>query len=119
MGLGDIKGERVFEVYAQIVPHMAAIAKDKDVRAAYEIDVKAGDDPAELMIDVIGKLLPLAMTRHRDHFAAIFAAIDGTDEDGREATADDYKVDDMASARDFTVRAKALLCDRLFLNFLR
>lgn len=110
MKLSDIKGERVFDVIADIIDPIANIAQDKDVagmfkRTAVPEGMKARDFFAERM----RKGMPALLKGHKQDIIAILATIEGV-------TPEQY-TDTLDLAKLFT-DAMELVTDNAFLDFL-
>lgn len=83
MKLGEIKGERSFEVLANLTTPIIRIAKDKSVRELFEKKtIKKGEDPTEVFLSRMETGLPALITSHARDFAEIMAIINdqSTDE---------------------------------------
>nr|DAH71576.1 MAG TPA: hypothetical protein [Caudoviricetes sp.] len=110
MKLSDVKGDRVFDVIADIIDPIANIAQDKDVTAMFKRKVvpdgmKARDFFAERM----RKGMPALLKGHKHDVIAILAAIEGV-------TPEKY-TDTLNLAKLFT-DAMELMTDDAFLDFL-
>ena len=75
MRLSDVRGERVFDVIADIIDPVCAIAQDEGARALFEPG--EGDTPTEAAINRIRRGLPSLIKTHREDLTAILAAIKG------------------------------------------
>lgn len=104
MKLGDIRGERVLDVIADLVQPVASIAKDKDVSSTVRKAMEGGDST-----DALLAVVPVLLKGHRADVIAILATIAGE-------TPEEYAADmTLASLiRD----AVELLSDREFASFL-
>jgi hypothetical protein len=80
MKLSEIKGERVFDVVADLVDPVANIAGDKE--ATEFLQPKPCPDgmaPREFMVQRIRKALPKLLRDHKGDLAAIIAVLKGVD----------------------------------------
>lgn len=72
MRLSDIKGERVFNVIADIVDPAFNIASDKDALALFK-PTEEGEPP----VDRFHRAIPVLLRDHRDDLIDIMVAING------------------------------------------
>lgn len=78
MRLSDIKGDRVFDVIADIIDPIADIAQDKDVAAIFERKaVPEGMDARGFFAERMRKGLPALLKGHKAEIIAVMAAIEG------------------------------------------
>lgn len=79
MRLSEIKGERVFDVIADIIEPVCNIAQDKDASEIFDRSVKRPDDvtAAEFVLSRIKRAMPKLMRSHKDDLVAILSAIEG------------------------------------------
>ena len=83
MKLSEIRGERVFDVIADIIEPACNIASDKDAAALFDRTEKRPEDvtPAEFALGKVKRSMPKLMRSHKDDLVAIMAAIDGCSQD--------------------------------------
>ena len=74
MGLSEIRGERVFEVIAELAEPVANITADDKVMALFE---KGKGDSAKIQ-EKAKEAVPALMKDHKDDMVAILSAIKGT-----------------------------------------
>lgn len=79
MRLSEIKGERVFDVIADIIEPACNIAQDKDAAEIFDRSVKRPDDvtATEFALSRIKRAMPKLMRSHKDDLVAILSAIEG------------------------------------------
>lgn len=78
MRLSEIKGERVFEVIADIIEPACNIAQDKEAMALFDRSGgKEGKDSTEQVLSRVKGAVPKLMRTHKDDLVAILAAIEG------------------------------------------
>lgn len=110
MKLSDIKGERVFDVIADIINPIANMVQDKDVAAMFKREaVPEGMDARDFFAKRMCKGLPVLLKSHKADIIAIMAAIEGV-------TPEQY-----AESLDFSklfTDAMELVTDNAFLDFL-
>lgn len=76
MKLADIKGERCFDVIADLVEPVANLAEDKDVMALFENKkVPKGKTPKQFFVERMKTGLPSLLRGHKDDFVAIMATL--------------------------------------------
>lgn len=87
MKLSDIKGDRVFDVIADIVEPVYNIATDEVSSAIFRrTDRPEGVDPKAFLVERIKNSLPKLLKTHKADLVAIMAAIEGRDpEEYRES----------------------------------
>lgn len=79
MRLSDVKGERTFEVIADIIDPIANIAADGTMAELFESRrPKDGQTPGQLFVERLRKALPVLCREHRDDVVAVLATIGGT-----------------------------------------
>lgn len=82
MRLSEIKGERVFDVIADIIEPACNIMQDKEAAAIFDRTEKPDDMTAsEYVISKIKHSMPKLMRTHKDDLIAILAAVNGVDKD--------------------------------------
>lgn len=83
MRLSEIRGERVFDVIADIIEPACNIAQDKEAAALFDRSEKRPDDmtPTEFALSRIKVAMPKLMRSHKDDLVAIMAAIEGVSPD--------------------------------------
>ena len=78
MKLSDIKGERVFDVIADLTEPVASIAADKDAASLFESQaVPKGVEPRDFVIARLKRSLPKLMRGHKADLVAILATLKG------------------------------------------
>jgi electron transfer flavoprotein alpha subunit len=78
MKLSEVKGERTFEVIADLVEPIANLAEDKAVMAFFEKkQCPKGKTAREFTIERIRKALPALMRDHKDDIVLILSTIEG------------------------------------------
>lgn len=76
MRLSDIKGDRAFDVIADIVDPVAAIAQDADVKAMFKrTALPEGANARDFVIERIRKGLPSLLRNHKNELITILATI--------------------------------------------
>jgi hypothetical protein len=76
MKLSEVKGERVFDVIADIVEPVVAIATSDEFKALFDQSAVAGMDEGAVK-DHIVKSIPALIRNHREEAVTILAAIGG------------------------------------------
>lgn len=110
MKLSDIKGDRVFDVIADIIDPIANMVQDKDVAAMFEREaVPDGMEARDFFAKRMCKGLPVLLKSHKADIIAIMAAIEGVTPEQYAASLDFPKL--------FT-DVMELVTDDAFLNFL-
>ncbi len=78
MRLSEIKGERVFDVVADLVDPVASIAGDKEaIEFLQPKPCPEGEDRREFMAGRIRRALPRLLRGHKGDLAAIMATLKG------------------------------------------
>jgi hypothetical protein len=78
MKLSDVKGERTFEVIADIIEPVARIAEDKEARELFaRKDVPEGMEATQFFLGRVRKHLPKLLKGHRKDLVTILATIEG------------------------------------------
>jgi len=78
MRLSDIKGDRVFDVIADIIDPIANIAEDQAVMPLFRLErVAEGESPKTVLVNKIRKALPALLKGHKGDIIAILASIQG------------------------------------------
>lgn len=77
MKLSDVKGERVYDVIAEIIEPIANIAADKETLNLFAAKTAEGATAKEFAIARIKKGLPQLLKNHKGDITAILAAIEG------------------------------------------
>lgn len=76
MRLSEIKGERVFDVVADIIDPIVSIAQDKDAADIFTPkELPEGMTPVEFFIERIKKSLPSLVRNHKEELTCIMAAV--------------------------------------------
>lgn len=110
MKLSEIKGERTFDVLADLIQPIANLAADEDAAKLFKREKPPkGKDPKQFAMEKATKLLPKLMKGHKADFVAIMAALSGT-------TAEEY-AENLNLAKLMGDLAE-LLTDEEFLAFL-
>lgn len=83
MRLSEIKGERVFDVIADIIEPCCNIASDKEAVAMFDRSEKKPDDmsTAEFVMSKVKRSVPILMRSHKDDLIAILASVSGESAD--------------------------------------
>lgn len=83
MRLSEIKGERVFDVIADIIEPACNIMQDKDAAAIFDHTEKQPDDmtTSEYVISKVKRSMPKLMRTHKDDLITILATVNGIDKD--------------------------------------
>lgn len=82
MRLSDIRGERVFDVIADIIEPACSIAMDPKASELFRRGgCPEGVDPHEYALRKVRESVPPLMRDHRDDMVAILSSIEGTDPD--------------------------------------
>lgn len=78
MKLSDIKGDRVFDVIADIIDPIANMVQDKDVAAIFKREaVPDGMEARDFFAKRMRKGLPVLLKSHKADIIAVMAAIEG------------------------------------------
>ena len=78
MRLSDIKGDRVFDVIADIIDPIANIASDETASALFKREkLPEGMTPKKFLLKRVRKSLPVLLKGHKADIIAILGAIDG------------------------------------------
>lgn len=78
MKLSEIKGERVFDVVADIIDPVISIAMDKDAAAIFERKpCPEGMTPTEFVLTRVKESLPKLVRSHKGELVTIMAAVNG------------------------------------------
>ena len=76
MKLSEIKGERVFDVVADIIDPVISIAMDKDAAAIFERrPCPEGMTPTEFVLSRIKESLPKLVRSHKGELVTIMASV--------------------------------------------
>lgn len=79
MRLSDVKGERTFEVIADIIEPIATIAEDERVAELFSGQrPKEGQTAGQAFMQRLRTVVPVLCKEHRDEVVAVLAAIGGT-----------------------------------------
>lgn len=109
MKLSDIKGERVFDVIADLINPVANIAQDKVARRLFTKEAPpAGVSPKNFAIQKIMRSAPVLLKQHKNDLATILAIIKGVPVEEYLAT---------LNLAQLTVDVLDLLNDEAFLRF--
>lgn len=78
MRLSQIKGDRVFDVIAEIIDPIANIAQDNDAMALFKREkVPEGMDSTQFFISRMKKAVPALLKSHKKDVVTILATING------------------------------------------
>lgn len=78
MKLSDIKGERVFDVIAEVTDPLYRIASDEAVMGAFRGAAKAsGEDGETDYAKALRGIVPVLLKTHRGDLVAILSAVNG------------------------------------------
>lgn len=79
MRLSEVKGERTFDVVAQVIPSILSIAGDKRITSILSTGRADGDTRSneEIAAEKASQVLPLFLNTHRKETISILAAIKG------------------------------------------
>lgn len=78
MKLSDIKGERVFDVIAEVTDPLYRIASDEAVIGAFQGAAQAsGADGKTDYAKALRGIVPVLLKTHRDDLVAILSAVNG------------------------------------------
>ena len=78
MRLSDVKGEKTFDVIADVIEPIARMAGDKKLAGLFKIEkAAAGVDPREIAKKRLKENLPYMLKAHKREMIAIMAAIEG------------------------------------------
>lgn len=108
MKLSDIKGERVFDVIADIIEPVTNIAQDKEITLFKRETPPEGMTARVFAIKKISKNAPLLLKRHKGDISTVLAVIKGQ-------TVEEY-VDGLNMAT-LSIDLLELLNDREFVSF--
>lgn len=82
MKLSDIKGERTFDVVADLIGPIASIARDEEAAELFQPkDLPKGMTPWGFFLSRVEKSLPKLMKSHRAELITIMATINGVSEE--------------------------------------
>ena len=82
MKLSDVKGERVFEVMADLVEPVCNIATSESLKEAIEPQVcPKGMKPRDFAAQRLKEAIPAIIREHHDDIASVLATIKGVDRD--------------------------------------
>ena len=85
MRLSDIKGDRVFDVIADIIDPIANIASDETASALFKREkLPEGMTAKEFLLERARKAVPALLKGHKSDIITVLATIDGV-------SADDYR----------------------------
>lgn len=78
MKLSEIKGERVFDVIADVIDPIVSIAQDEDAAALFKPQpLPEGMQPWDFFLQRVKRSFPPLMRTHKDDFITIMAALNG------------------------------------------
>lgn len=108
MKLSDIKGDRVFDVIAEIIEPVANIAQDEKITLFTKERPPEGMSARSFMVQKITKNVPLLLKEHKHDISTILATIKGQ-------TVEEYVAG--LNLAQLTVDLIELMNDQEFLNF--
>lgn len=80
MKLSDVKGERVFDVIADIIDPIASIASDETASAMFRREkCPEGMTAAQFVAERVRKSAPVLLKTYKHDIVTILSAIEGTD----------------------------------------
>jgi hypothetical protein len=80
MKLSEVKGERVFDVMADLIEPLCSIATDKQVKALFKRrSCPKGMDPRDFMLRRIQQAGPKIIKAHKDDVIDVLCVIGGLD----------------------------------------
>lgn len=110
MRLSDIKGERVFDVIADIIDPVAAIATSKEVKALRKGGTRPKNvTPEQHAVNLLRKNLPTLIRSHKGDVIKVLATIEGV-------TTEEYA--DSLTLPKLIADATELVSDEVFMDFL-
>lgn len=111
MKLSDVKGDRVFDVIADLIDPVSNIAKDHDAKAIFKRGEKIpeGKTANEVFGERVKAHLPGILKNHKDDIVTILATISGV-------TPDEYR--ENMTLGSLMTDVISLLGDETFLGFL-
>lgn len=77
MKLSDVKGERVFDVIADLIDPVANIAQDSEITLFKREKPPVGVSPRSFALQKISKNAPLLLKNHKHDISVILATIKG------------------------------------------
>lgn len=78
MKLSEVKGDRVFDVMADLIPPLCSIATDKQVKALFkQRNCPKGMDPRDFMLKRIQQAGPKIIKGHKDDVIDVLCVIGG------------------------------------------
>jgi hypothetical protein len=82
MKLSEIKGERVFDVIADVIDPIVSIAQDEDAAALFRPQpLPEGMEPWDFFLSRVKRSLPPLMRTHKEDFITIMASLHGVSRD--------------------------------------
>lgn len=83
MRLSEIKGERVFDVIADIIEPCCNIASDKEAASLFDRSERKpeGMSTAEFVMGKVKRSVPTLMRSHKEDLTAILATVEGVSVD--------------------------------------
>lgn len=78
MGLADIKGDKAFDVFAEIMEPIINISMDEEVKGLFEVtEVPEGVDREKFAMERVKKYFPILLKKHKNDLIVILAALEG------------------------------------------
>ena len=112
MKLSDVKGERVFEVLADIIDPIANIAEDEQAAALFKkAKLPEGTTPGKFLLERARKAVPPLLRGHKNDIIAILAAIEGVEPETYKGTLNMFRL-----FKDCTARLSDEACSELFIS---
>lgn len=82
MKLSEIRGERVFDVIADVIDPIVTIASDKEAAGLFKREkCPEGMEPWQFFLEKVRKSLPTLVKTHKKELVTILAAINDVDEE--------------------------------------
>lgn len=81
MRLSEIRGERVFDVIAEIIEPACNIAQDECAARLFERNRPEGMEPKDYALEKVKTSMPVLLRNHKSDMVAILSAIEGVDAD--------------------------------------
>lgn len=78
MKLSEVRGDRVFDIIADITEPLCNIAADDAVSVLFESDKPDGMDAKAYALDKVKRCIPSLLRGHKADLIAVLAAIEGT-----------------------------------------
>lgn len=93
MKLSDVKGERVFDVLADIIDPIANIAEDEQAAALFKkAKLPESMAPGKFLLERARKAVPALLRGHKGDIIAILAAIEGVEPETYKGTLNMFRL---------------------------